>query len=133
MDLQHVIILRKNELTRLLAGCTAIDPVWMLPKMENLPDDLLTDNIARKFIQAVRAKLPELQATSDDDQCRMVVKVAGDQGVLSDYCQWIFKPTNLYEDGPAAIQELKRLSITLDTLTGLQGWISNIEDLTAWH
>jgi hypothetical protein len=127
MNLIEAIDLRKNELSRLLAGSTAIDPIWTIDKIGQIRDALLTDLTARKYIRAVREKLPELQAVSDDEQSKIVVRIATETGILSDYCKWVCLPSNLYQDVPAAIQELKALSITSTTLADLQDWIKDIE------
>jgi hypothetical protein len=124
---------RSNELTRILAGCVAMDPCWTLPLVEKLLPGALTDNNARRYIVAVKEKLPELKATDGMDQCRIVVRIAGDNNLLSDYISWIFLPSNLYQDTPDAIAELQALAITENTLSGLQDWIKDTEELIAWH
>ena len=101
--------------------------------MESLQQEALTDITAKRYIDAVRARLIDLEAADDMDQCRIVVRIAGENNLLSDYLLWISLPTNTYVDAPAAITELKRLAITRDTLFSLQDWIKDTEELIAWH
>lgn len=133
MNLDDACRLRSNELTRILAGCVGINPVWTLPKLEKLKEDAFTDINAYRFILAVKEKMPELLTTDDNMQSKIVVQVASKNNLLSDFLLWITTPTNLYRDAPAAIKELQALAVTQNTIIGLQDWIKTCEELNQWR
>jgi hypothetical protein len=101
--------------------------------LDKLKPGALTDLNARRFIEAVKAELHTIQKASDYDQATIVVHIASEIGLLSDFCGWVFLPRNLYQDTPDCIRELQALSITQDTLAGFQDWIREVEILNEWH
>ena len=127
MNLQEAITTRQNYLSRSLAGCCAIDPLWVLTEMENIPDGLITDLQARRYISAVAARRNDLEGKDPDEQSRLVVRIASELHLLPEYLKWITIPFCLYDDAPAAILELKKLAITKEAVAGLQDWIREIE------
>jgi hypothetical protein len=128
MNLTDACRLKSNELCRILAGCTAIDPSWTLSKLERLQPQALSDEKARRFILGVKEKLIELQAATPDHQAEIVVQVASDNNLLMDYISWITTPRNLYQDVPTAIRELQALAITLHEIENLKDWIKAREE-----
>ena len=133
MNLDEVCQLRSNALCRELAGCLAIDPLFVLPLLDRLKSEAFTDTQAKIFIEAVRENVPELQAANPDEQATIVVHIASENNLLSDYCSWIIMPKNLYRDAPSAIKELKSLAITQNTLAGLAEWIGDLEERNEWR
>jgi hypothetical protein len=128
MNLVEAITLRQNLLTCTLAGCVGIDPLYVMPLLEKLKPEALTDERARRYILAVKEKLPELEAANEHDQANIVAHVATELGCLIDYSKWIFLPCNLYRDAARAIKELQSIAVTRDTLKGLSDWLQDIED-----
>jgi hypothetical protein len=111
-----------------LAGCVAINPVKVLPMIDKLRPESLTDEIARKFILAMREKLPELQKADNDHQGIIFIEWATENHLLFDYALWITEVRDSIVDAENAIRELQKLAIALDTLEGLQDWIKTRED-----
>jgi hypothetical protein len=127
MNLTDAISLRSNELSRILAGCVAIDPLWTLPKLEKLHTGALTDIQADRFIETVKGHQNELEGASVEVQCKLMARIACENRLHSEYMQWITLPYCLYQDAPTAIKELQSLTITKHTINGLQGWIRDQE------
>jgi hypothetical protein len=128
MNLTDICRLRANEISRELAGCVGIDPLWTLSKLERLQPQALSDELARRFILGVKEKLIELQTATPDQQAEIVVQIASDNNLLMDYISWITIPRNLYQDVPAAIHELQALAITLHEMENLLDWIKAREE-----
>jgi hypothetical protein len=128
MNLTEAINLRQNFLCRTLAGATALDPLWTLPKLEKLQDGAITDQQAANFIQAVKARQSELDGMTIEEQCKFMAHIGCELHLQSEYMKWINLPENLYKDAPAAIKELMALTITKSTLKNLQSWIKETED-----
>jgi hypothetical protein len=128
MNLDDACLLRSNELTRILAGSLAIDPIFVMPLIEKLKLEALTDINSRRFIEAIKDKLQLLQDATIDEQAEIVVHIANELHLLLEYIEWIILPVNLYQDAPAAITELQKLAITHNTINGLQKWVKALEE-----
>lgn len=125
-----VCVLRANELTRILAGCIAIDPVEILPMLDRLKDGIYTDTNARQFILAMRSKLSEFQALDIDAQTDLILKIVKRLKVMMDYISWLatIPGLDVKKEATEAIRELKKLAITIDTIGNLQVWYrENVE------
>jgi hypothetical protein len=133
MNLEDVCLLRSNALTRLLAGALAIDPVIVLPMLDRLKPEALTDLQARRYITAMQGRLQELQAADIDRQIAIGIETARDSGLMMDYMRWITLVNDLRQDATAAIRDLQALAITLNTLAGLRDWIRTCEEISEWR
>ncbi|NJD60446.1 MAG: hypothetical protein C3F13_09590 [Anaerolineales bacterium] len=137
MNLDQVCVLRSNELTRILAGCVAIDPLLVLPMLDRLKESAFTDDHARQFILAMKDKLPDLRNADEDQQVAITIGIASNFQFLSDYALWISAITeyeqSISQQVEAAIRELQGLAITRHTLTSLSEWIEAAEEIGAWH
>lgn len=120
-------------MTRLLAGCVAIDPARVLPMLDRLKPEALTDTQARRYILEMRGRLPELQAADIDRQAE--ISRASVQGtcLMVDYLKWINLVDDVRQDAAAAIRELQALSITLNEIAGLRDWIQTCEEMSEWR
>ena len=127
MNLTEIITLRQNVLSRTLAGCVAIDPLYTIPKLEKLQEGALTDVKARRFVDVVKSRQKELEGLTPEEQSKIIVHIASENHILSEYMQWITLPYNIYQDAPTAIKELQSLVITKNTIIGLQSWIRDQE------
>jgi len=123
LSLQDACILRSNELTKILAGCIAVNPLKVLPMVEKLRPDSLTDNVAKEFILTMKDRLSELQQVDYDHQGITFVEWATDHHCLFDYALWITEVKDSILDAENAIRELKKLAIALNTVGELQDWI----------
>lgn len=128
MNLEEVCLIRLGELSEILAGLVALEPVETLPILESLKSEDLINIQARKFIEAMKEKLPELQKETSDAQINIGVQVAHDIGVLSkDYLDWV---TDVIDKNAAEVtREIKRLVITLSTIGDLQRLIKDNQEL----
>jgi hypothetical protein len=128
--LNEVCILRANELTRILAGCIAIDPVTVLPMLAKMHDGVFTDANARLFILSMRNNYFKLQKMDDEQQIASIMKIIKQKSIMMDYLSWlaIIPSIEVKNEAATAIKELKRLAITLDTIGDLQVWYrENVE------
>jgi hypothetical protein len=128
INLTDVCRLRSNELTRILAGCVGINPLKVLPMIDKLRPESLTDNAARQFILAMREKLPELKKIDNDHQGEIFVEWATANHLLFDYALWMTEVRDSVEDAKSAIRELQALAITLHEIQGLQTWLMSREE-----
>jgi hypothetical protein len=137
MNLEQVCFLRSNELTRVLAGCVVIDPLLVLPMLDRLRESAFTDEHARKFILAMKERLPDLRNADEDQQIAITIGIASAFHFLSDYTIWITAISeyemNLSQQAEVAIKELQGLAITRHTLAGISEWIEAAEEIGAWH
>jgi hypothetical protein len=123
MNLEEVCLLRSNELTRILAGCVAINPLKVLPLIDKLRPESLTDDVARQFILVMRGRFPELQIADNDHQGILFIEWATEHHLLFEYALWMTEIKDSIEDAKNAIRELQALAITLHEIEGLQAWI----------
>jgi hypothetical protein len=133
VNFEDVCLQRSNALTRLLAGCVAICPAEILPLLDRLKVEALTDLEARRFLLAMQARLPELQAADVDRQISISVEVAKDSNLMVDYLRWITLVDDAWENATEAIKELQALAITLSTIGGLQEWIASCEAMSEFR
>jgi hypothetical protein len=123
INLTDACRLRSNEFTRILAGCVAINPVKVLPMIEKLRPQSLTDIGARSFILAMRKKLPELIKADNDYQGTIFIEWATENHLLFDLALWMSEIKDSIADAENAIKQLKALAISLDTFERLQDWV----------
>jgi len=120
--------LRSNELTRILAGAVVINPTEVLPLIDRLRPDSLTDNAAKEFILEMKNRLPELQNSDNDHQGVIFIEWATDHHLLFDLAMWMTEVKYSIEDAKNAVQELQKLAIAINALEGLQDWIKAREE-----
>jgi hypothetical protein len=120
--------LRSHELTRVLAGAVVINPLAVLPLIDKLRPESLTDNAAKKFILAMKDRLPELQISDNDHQGIIFIEWATDNHLLFDLALWMNEVRYSIEDAKNAVKELQKLAIALNALEGLQDWIKAREE-----
>jgi hypothetical protein len=123
INLTDACRLRSNELTRILAGCVAINPVKVLPMIYRLRPQSLTDDAARKFIVEMREQLEELQKTDYYHQGEIFVDWARENHLLFDYALWMTEVKDAVKDAENAVKGLQKLAIALNTIEGLQDWL----------
>jgi hypothetical protein len=133
MNLTDACRLRSNELTRILAGAVFINPTAVLPMIDKLRPEALTDEAAIRFILAMREKFTELQAADNDHQATIMIVWAVENHLLIDLGIWMNDIENSITDAENAIRELQSLAIAFHELEALQGWIKDAEELAAWH
>ena len=115
MNLVDATARRQAELARTLAGCATVNPALVVELTRKLRPADLVDEKARRFLLA-------LKPDSDPFQ------VALSQGLVREYPKWLSIATdslfNLKQAAMAATDEIKRLVIMRQTLTGLQSWLA---------
>jgi hypothetical protein len=127
VNLEEAILMRSNELTRILAGCVAIDPPRILPMLKRLKPEAFTDQTAKKYIFAMQEQLEELQAADEARQIAIGIEIAKNFNFLPDYCIWITAVSDLILQAETCVKELQGLAITLHTIGGLQDWIDGAQ------
>ena len=133
-NIDDIILLRSNELTCLLAGCASINPVEVLPLISELKRMDLTDIQARKFLLCLKSHFQELKSADDDTQVAICVGVAEKLGYFPEYARWLtLLEGNSLETSRQAIEEIRNLKITLDTLVRLKPFILEVEGASEWR
>jgi len=122
------ILWRSHEITELLAGCLALDTLFTLKQLERVHDSALTELKAKSFILGMRERLPELETADEDRTVDIILEVAKVKNVLLDYCYWIALPRDPKREVIASIKELQGLTICLNTISNLQGWLQRQDD-----
>ena len=123
LNLADAAAFRMSELSRLLAGLATLAPAEVMPMVETLNPEDLTDEHARQFLEAL--------AESSNLTRENAVKIITDLGLWRDSLKWQGLVA-LSGDGFTAIAEraveaIKRISITLETLPDLGRYANSLE------
>jgi hypothetical protein len=130
LSLVDLSVMRQSELTRILAGCAAIDPMIVLPMIDGIKAEDLTDERGRIYLLQLRERLPEIQKASDDESAGIRVEVAFSNNFQADYYKWLLLATEeeitAGELAARCIQQIKRLVVLRDGIEDLQDYAARL-------
>jgi hypothetical protein len=132
-NLDDICLTRSNDLTRQLAGCVAIDPLFTLPLIDRLQVSALTDLEARRYILAMRVREPDFYGLDIDGQIELAREIACKNNLYLQYCGWVTRVNGARRTAAEAIRLLQALSITLNTIEELGEWNKTCEELSEWR
>jgi hypothetical protein len=134
MNLDDIVMARMSELAGILAACASVNPMKVLPLLDQLEDQHLTNVQARRYLLALRARYDELKAATDDERPGICLQTACGTGTLLDCAAWLSKfEGNAVETAQAAIDEIQRAIITMNYLRRLKTYIKACEEKAEWR
>lgn len=136
ISLSSVILLWESYLSKQLAGAAALDPTAVLPMIDRLNAEDISNECARIYLMKLSTMLDDFRSMSWEQRVEISVKVAFDLGYQIDYADWLLLAT---QDGiPAVdlagecIKKIMRLAVLHDGLEELQEFAAQLVRDYGW-
>lgn len=134
LALEDLVIRRRGELSKVLAGCALVDPIQVIPLIGNLSPVDLQDERAKKFLTILQDTYLEIQGA--EEPIEFVAALAIQNGFGLVYLEWLALAcevlTPSYELACEIVTELQKLAISVMVINELKDYARELTLKYGW-
>jgi hypothetical protein len=133
ISLYDVMGCRLSELSQIIAGCSAVDPVQVIPLLKHLEISDLRDDLARAYIATLVSRFDEIQAAKGEQVFEIVVQAAFKCNCPIEFMKWLNRLNGWpAETAEKAIKDIKSIIVARAVISDLQDYVKETQLISRW-